>query len=349
MSRTKKILLCSLLSGLALFALVAAPLPYAAVKRLVLAMPEQFVPELRKETTNSLLTSAIKFRLQIEFQRLLSNNAHTLTKMEQVSAQVTRVRDLMITQRQLDDVEIYWNASTIQSFVRGFGFCDQINGALALVLAPSFERSDLFALKKGGRSPHSLVRLRSPELGEFYADAWSDVPVFQTGQAKVPDLPGFESVRSKLQTTLPEIDESYLERGYVLNRYDFGFQVEKAARRTLQALFPSLAAAGPTPANRTATVERTTKGTSRATKASSRDARGGKSTVPARAKTEAARETPDPILVERYLIARLDHIYGSDSKARAGYDAIAGSGCIDDFCRLAREFLRRLRAVPSPS
>lgn len=331
MSRTRKILLFCLLSGLSLIALAAAPLPHAAVKSLVLAMPEQFLPELGTAATNTLLTSAINFKLQIEFQRLLSNNDHTLTKLEKVTAQVTQMREFMITQRQIGNIEIFWGASTVQSFIRGFGFCDQINGMLALTLAPMFERSDLFALKYGGRSPHSLVRLRSPSFGEFYADAWSDVPIFQTGQANSPDVPDFASIQSKLQIDLPEIDKSYLESGFVLNRYDFGYQVEKAARRTLQALFPTLAADDPIPENRTAALERSTTASS--------------GVVLAPTKTEASPGTPDPILVERYLIARLDHIYGIDSEALAGYDAIARSGCTDDFCWLAREFSQRLRAA----
>jgi len=340
MSWTKKILVCGLAAGCTLVVLMAAPLPQYIVKRLVLAMPELFLPEMEKAGDLSLLSSAIELKLQIEFQRLLAINSSAPADIESVSKQIARVHDLMITQRQINGVKIYWGASTAQSLVRGFGFCDQINGALALVLAPSFSQSDLYALRKGDNSPHSLVRLRSSDLGEFYVDAWSDTPVFQLGQATTPEIPLFGMVKAGLQVSLPEIDESYLEQGFVLSRYDFWSRAKKALRRVAQKILLF-------PAKNDSSPEIQDGAIREAVITPSGDTQYGNSTVAEEAGSSTERESPDAGLVATYLIARLDHIYGERDKAVLGYDAVAQSGCTSDFCLLAREFSKNLHAAES--
>ncbi len=340
----KKSILCGVLSGFSLLAFMAVPLPYTAVKYLTLAIPEQFIPAMGTVKSASLLTSAIELKLQIEFQRILSDNPDKMNDKDYIIAKISNVRDLVITQRHLQGVKIAGGASTGQGLVRGFGYCDQINGVLALALMPSFERSDLFALSDGQYSPHSLVRLSAPQLGEIYADAWSDVPVFQIGRVSASNIPTFEAVKPSLQATLPRIDQSYLENGFVLNSYDFWYRVEKVIHRTAQRLLPFLMSSSLRMVSQPPAAER-------AAVSPFGDTQQGNSIETGGAVTETTpmHEIPDPALVEQYLIARLDHIYGRKAAALAGYDHVVASNCTDDFCRLAKEFSRRLYAAESLS
>lgn len=72
----------------------------------------------------------------------------------------------------------YWPA-----LVAGIGYCDQTNGAVCLMAARYFEKSELIALysAKNLITPHSVGRVWSKRRGEWlYFDAFYETPVIYT-------------------------------------------------------------------------------------------------------------------------------------------------------------------------
>lgn len=332
----KKTLTAGLFAGLLLSALLFIPLPVFAIKAMVLSAPEQFIVELGQAGTPSLLKRAVEYRLQVELQRHLSRERDGKSGIDKIRDQVGELRATMFTQRQILDVDVNWGGSAAQALVRGYGFCDQINGALALAVAPDVQDAGLFALNNGYRSPHSLVRLQSDKLGEIYVDAWADVPAFQTGNSKIADIPDVASVLSGYAQNIPMIDRRYVENGFVTNRYDSISRLKKIILRVAGGFLPFVTEDKvPTAADfRTPDQLESPKPTGLQPDYGAVEYSPRMSDVPG---------PPDIGLVNQYLEARIDHIFGNIDAALDGYRSVSASGCANQFCYLAGGFVRRLQ------
>ena len=107
--------------------------------------------------------------------------ARTTTDEEFLIAAMTVVRDNVLNQSQWDHIPRRWPV-----LVAGAGFCNQSNGAVAMIAARRFEMSQLYALYDPVKreSRHTVGRAWSAKRGEWlYFDASWDVPVLYTRDA----------------------------------------------------------------------------------------------------------------------------------------------------------------------
>jgi hypothetical protein len=105
--------------------------------------------KLRRDLTNHLVE-----RLQLESE----------SEQEVIQTAANEVRNLYITQIQ-QELPVISNSTTV-SFIRGYGFCDQINAALGLLLHEKLEKVQLYGVVNppdGAR--HTLVKAQSATLG----------------------------------------------------------------------------------------------------------------------------------------------------------------------------------------
>lgn len=94
---------------------------------------------------------------------------------------VLAVRDHVLNQTQFDHIPRAWPV-----LVSGVGYCDQINGAVAIIAARRFEQAQLYAAydKKLMTTPHTVGRVWSSRRKEWlYFDAFYDVPLIYTKAA----------------------------------------------------------------------------------------------------------------------------------------------------------------------
>jgi hypothetical protein len=98
---------------------------------------------------------------------------------------ITFVREHMLTA-----TEFVHHPGPHAALVRGVGFCDQVNAAVATIAAAHFERAELFALVDPltNVSPHTIGRVWSSERREWlYYDAfYADAVVFTKDAAGRP-------------------------------------------------------------------------------------------------------------------------------------------------------------------
>jgi hypothetical protein len=88
------------------------------------------------------------------------------------------VRDKVMNQAQYDHIPRSWPV-----LVSGVGYCDQINGAVALIASHRFPRAQLFALydRVNRTTPHTIGRVWSNQRRDWiYYDAFFSVPVLFT-------------------------------------------------------------------------------------------------------------------------------------------------------------------------
>jgi hypothetical protein len=206
--------------------------------------------------------------------------------------------------------------------VRGYGYCDYINGALARILRHRFEDVALFGnatLDAEGAS-HSLIRIRSRH-GTFYADAWSDAAVWAFPDeisAQFRDrIPAFADVVTVLNRSLPGTRAELYRKGAVFNRYDFRWRLAKATRSIQAMLFAR---------------------TGR--KMNVAEPRQDRTEMAAKTNERLETEIVDHAALERYLVARIDQLFGVNKAARAVYSRYS-DGCTEDFCIAARIFSQK--------
>lgn len=94
---------------------------------------------------------------------------------------VSTVRDHVLNQSQFDHIPRAWPV-----LVSGVGYCDQINGAVAIIAARRFAQAQLYAAydRKLMTTPHTVGRVWSLQRGDWlYFDAFYDVPLIFTKAA----------------------------------------------------------------------------------------------------------------------------------------------------------------------
>ena len=149
-----------------------------------------------------------------------------------IEAAAREIRLQFINQTQ-QDVPIISN-SALASFVRGYGYCDHVNGYLALLLNDYLDKVQLYGVQdEKGVSPHTLLRTES-SLGVVWVDGFTCVSAFgfrdELSAQGQNEIPVFEQ---KAACLLPA---AYYKRGYSFNEYSLAYTAEKAYNR-LNKLF----------------------------------------------------------------------------------------------------------------
>jgi hypothetical protein len=158
--------------------------------------------------------------------------------VERIVQALVPLRTLLVTQLEVPHVPTGW-----QSFISGVGYCDQVNGVAAHLLASSFPVAESFALfKEGYGSPHTVGRVWSSEVNDWlYFDIfWGGTVVFRFRPGEgVQLLARVEVAASRRGAPLSNADlrdqYQYVERGVSLNRYRSTF-VGYLGQKVVQAV-----------------------------------------------------------------------------------------------------------------
>ena len=163
------------------------------------------------------ITSQIAERLQLK----------EIPEEEAIELAASETRFLYITQVQRR-LPVISNSATV-SLIRGYGFCDQINAGLALVLKDKLEQVHLYGvINPPDEGKHTLIKART-SLGTLWIDAFSCVNVF-----------GFEDeLTSRGKETIPlyESKAPYLfeevayREGFFFNAFSWQYSCKKAFNR----------------------------------------------------------------------------------------------------------------------
>jgi hypothetical protein len=219
----------------------------------------------------------------------------------------------------LNPHEVPHYASDWPVLLSGLGYCDQVNGAAAMVLAKLFPVSETYNIWDPLRRGHTIGRVWSDEYADwlYYDVFYDEVVVFRQSPGGGIRLLAREQPQSVPGGREGMRGEAYLHfLGYVgggapMNEYRSTageYIVSKVATavsaRTLRSVAPSRVGGA-------ATI-------------------GGPVPLLPRAVGETAALAPDPDAVRRtreaYLAARLEHLAGSWGRAAALYREAAGQG-----------------------
>lgn len=231
---------------------------------------------------------------------------------------VTAVRDYTVTQTDLIksvDPNRFLAGSAGKVALRGYGWCDQVNGVLGVVANRVFDNVELFGLydKDNNKSPHALVRATT-RSGTIFLDAWYGARAFGlSDQLLAPGEGILVYTPSVYEPDLLGMTEQFFRDGFAFNRYDNFYRLKKAVERMFVITFNN--PVNPSPSS-DLLIERAT------------------------AEDISDRASID--LQRTYLNARFDHLLGYRDQALKGYVAVMNEGCEDTFCAAAKLFAKRL-------
>jgi|SaaInlLV_10m_DNA_2_1039722.scaffolds.fasta_scaffold07786_2 hypothetical protein len=138
--------------------------------------------------------------------------------------------------------------TTFATLIRGYGWCDQINGAFAFTLHGLMDGVEVYALAdpETGVSPHTIARINSASLGVVYIDAflWRiairyfgvEDTLTEKGKQVIPLLR--DILHNNKDKEAPEIpfEARFYQSGFVLNKFNFSYQFKKALSRFWDAI-----------------------------------------------------------------------------------------------------------------
>lgn len=195
--------------------------------------------------TDILWAKALEFKLRRELTSHMSDQLH-LNNGEiatGIKASANELRVLFINQTQ-QEVPVITN-SALASMVRGYGYCDQVNGFLALLLSAHLDKVQLFGVRnEKGISPHTLIRSESA-LGVVWIDAFSCVNAFgfkdELSSSGKKNIPLYEQ---RAATIFPP---SYYKNGSSFNEFGISYTAGKAYARLGKLLTNKTAETTPAP------------------------------------------------------------------------------------------------------
>ena len=307
-----------LLLGIAIIVVgvASAPLPVRFYETLVVSDPDYVFDsiepwERRNGEMMKLLVRLVDYRMRRDWTMhfvdhvSLSEEGNPGDTVVQV---VNNLRKLMLSQREIMHEPL--SQKNLSSLLRGYAFCESVNGALAMVLSQYRDGVEVFALrnKSSGESPHVLVRLVSPGA-ELYADAWTDIPLFTMVESNsgrsIGKVPSYDDVSTQdVYRLYPK--ETYLD-GFVTYRhrrynrwlYEFGRWFEPVADVFWSPIIFFLD----------------------------------------RASTSAPKAEASKVA---YLKARVNHLFGKNQQALFHYGEALRSPCDAVYCKAARNYHDRI-------
>ncbi len=303
---------------------IVLPWPEFLLRNLVIRNADYFLveppsPELSYNKIQRLFLGLLDTKLQyLVAERLASQIQAQGTDADKAVQAVIIVRDYTLTQTDLIkvDAQRFLAGSVGKVALRGYGWCDQVNGVLMVVAHRVFDNVGLFGLydKDKQTSPHAVVRANT-QSGTIFMDAWNGARVFrlsdQLSVASRTSIPVYTP--AVYQPDISGLNEQFFRDGYVFNQYDSFYRAKKTVERMKLILSPE-----------------TKKASSLSNQAT---------------QIATTNEVPSGIGVELkiiYLDARLDHLLGNRDRALHGYLAVSKEECRDTFCSAAKLFVKRL-------
>jgi hypothetical protein len=170
------------LLGAAALALLAVTPPRMVARQILLTVSDDalFAPA-ETERTRYAVHKLVGMYLEYTIAGKMARTAAARTDLHDDVARIAFVLG-RANARMLSAAEIPHASQDWPVLVSGVGYCDQINGAVARILAHSFPHAQLFALRdpSTGTSPHTIGRVWSNERNEWlYFDGFYAQVVFR--------------------------------------------------------------------------------------------------------------------------------------------------------------------------
>jgi hypothetical protein len=165
------------------------------------------------------------------------------SEVDAIQIVTERIDSLIISGFELDHLPIY--QTTFPNIIRGYGWCDQVNSAVAFTLHELIDGVEAYALvtPETGISNHTCARVNSASLGVVYIDAWlKDIRYFgfedsltEKGKQIIPRHSDIRQYNRAHGIGLPSPARCY-PSGYVFNKYTFTYQFKSALGRVWDAI-----------------------------------------------------------------------------------------------------------------
>jgi hypothetical protein len=328
----KKLLLFLLLLLVVAMGLYLTPLPPTFMAGRVAAQAEYFFED--EETwlrEHSFLDAAwikvLELKLRHDLKKSLEQQlALTAAQPAQTIAAATQgLQERYLTQLQADVPII--STSTLASFVRGYGYCDQLNGFLAFLLSDKLDRVQLVGITAPGKGGHTVIRTESP-LGTVWVDAFFCQAIFGFEEELTADGRATISLYAPNRKDLFPL-ASY-SAGIPFNEYGLGYTAQKGLSRLSSLLKQKTTHPQQVVVS---SVQGVAMSQNPASQQALRDQLTGESLL----------------RKQQFLEARLLHLYGLEQEALLGYEQLQSEMPQSPLARYAALFIDRISGTaPAP-
>jgi len=309
-----------------LLSFIFIPLSFETTLRVVDKYDRYFFLS-KRELTNQysipkqIISGILELKLRSDWRRHFTKSIEDRISSDIDAIQITlkEINSLVINQGELMHPPI--NQSTFNFFLRGYGWCDQVNTILTFAIDKFVDKAEVFATFniKDNESHHTVSRIKSYELGIVFIDVWVQNNEYfsfsklltKEGKIIVPLHKEImvENTNNKSWPDYPLMEAHNYKNGYVLNQFSFMYQIKKAFSRIIQII---------SNINLASTVLQISS---------------------AHADSLKTLEVPRSQEKE-YLKARLYHIYGKKFEAKNIYKKLLG--CDAYICKASNIFYKRL-------
>ena len=343
-----------------LIAVWVIPIPFSMVEWFVDQHYDYFLKPkaiVNKEHSGikQIFMSASELKLRSDWRRQFVKRIQPEINSEEDAIQIVtqRIDSLMIGGNEFDHLPIY--QTTFPNIIRGYGWCDQVNSAVAFTLHELIDGVEAYALvdPETGISPHTCARVNSASLGVVYIDAWlKDIRYFgfadsltEKGKQIIPRHRDLLHNNRAQGIGLP-LEARYYLSGYVFNKYTFSYQFKSALGRFWDAISSDEAdeAAGTVEADETAGTAGTVE-TVEADEVDEVDETDKADTLHLSAtpsQIDSAKRINEATIEQQktFVKARLYHLYGKEIIAKNLYKTLME--CDHDIGKVSRIFYKRL-------
>ena len=256
-------------------------------------------------------------------QRYFRNNF--LLNTDNLNTIRERTKEFLVDQDESEfykyNIPIYSEMSLGASIIRGFGYCDSVNGILGLRLSHDYKNIELLSLydKVDNSSPHTLLKLVKNNhitYMDIYGYKRNIHYAFEPEIAKSQNVEIFK--KSYYQShgfSEDSIKKIYFDEGFVLRKFSLFDYFYRTTRKLFYFFGKSTPLQGETL---------------------------NKKTHPAASfKISPGKSFYE--LIDLFIEARFDEIEGNYHLAKEGYTKILESDCSYDFCKIVR--VKRLKEL----
>ena len=302
------------------------PLPFETTLKVVNKYDRYFFlskKELKNQysVSEQIVSGILELKLRSDWKRYFTKSIEDRINSDIDAIQITlkEIDSLVINGAELEHSPI--NQSTFNFFLRGYGWCDQVNTILTFAINKFVDKAEVFATfnVKDYESHHTISRIQSKELGTVFVDIYIQKHKYfgfskmltKEGKNIVPLYKELmaENIDNKSWPNFPLMQAHNYKNGYVLNEFSFIYQTKKAFSRLIQIisdvnLFSAVLQISAAQADSLESLE-----------------------------TLRLKE-------KEYLRARLHHIYGKKLEAKKIYKKL--SECDAYICKASNIFYKRL-------
>jgi len=256
-------------------------------------------------------------------QRYFRNNF--LLNTDNLNTIRERTKEFLVDQDESEfykfDIPLYSGMSLGSTIIRGFGFCDSVNGILGLRLSKDYRNIQLWSLyeTKNNSSPHTLLKLvKNDDITymDIYGYKRNIHYAFESEIAKSQSVEIYKNDYYQANGfSEGSIKKLYFDEGFVLRKFSLFDYFYRATRKLFNFFHKS------PPLD---------------------DKALNKKTQPAASFKVSPGENFYQ-LIDLFIEARFDEIEGNYSLAKEGYTKILESGCSYDFCKVV--IVKRLKEL----